>query len=98
MRHFGANINGTFDNERGHEASRLRAIAAYVGREVGGIKLSEMAGYFKRDLSTLSFRIKKLKERMKEESGFKRQINQLCETEKGQKAKISNDQSLTPHL
>jgi hypothetical protein len=41
---------------------------------------SEMAGYFKRDLATLSYRIKKLEERMKEESGLKRQINQLCET------------------
>jgi len=81
LRRFGANINGTFDKERGHEASRLRAIAAYyVGCEVGGIKLSEIAGYFKRDLSTLSFRLKKLEERMKEESGFKQQINQLCET------------------
>ena len=73
-------IKETFDKERRHEASRLRAIVAYVGREVGGIKLSEMAGYFKRDLSTLSFRIKKLEERMKEESGFMQQINQLCET------------------
>ena len=80
MRHFGANINGTFDNERGHEASRLRAIAAYVGREVGGIKLSEMAGYFKRDLSMLSFLIKEAEERMKEESELNQQINQLCET------------------
>jgi chromosomal replication initiation ATPase DnaA len=86
FRHFGANIRGTFDKERGHKASRLRAIAAYVGREVGGIKLSEMAGYFKRDLSTLS--IKKLEERMKEESGLKQQINQLCETlRRGRKRK-----------
>ncbi len=36
--------------------------------------------YFKRDLSTFSFRIKKLEERMKEESGLTQQINQLCET------------------
>jgi chromosomal replication initiation ATPase DnaA len=80
LRHFGAIINGTFEKERGHEASRLRAIAAYGGREVGGIRLSEMAGDFKRDLATVSFRIKKLEERMKEESGLKQQINQLCET------------------
>ena len=88
LRGFGANIEETLDKVRGHEGSRLRAIAAHVGREVGGIKLSEMAGYFKRDLSTLSFRIKKLEERMREEPGFKQQINQLCESlRKGRKRK-----------
>ena len=88
LRHFGATIKKTLDKERGHEASRLRAIAAYVGREVGGIKLSEIAGYFKRDLSTLSFRIKKLEERMTEEPGLKQQINQLCESlRRGRKRK-----------
>jgi putative transposase len=80
LRHFGANIKETLDEKRGHEASRLRAIAAYVGRDVGGIRVSEMAGYFKRDLSTLSFRIKKLEEQMREEPRLKQQINQLCET------------------
>jgi REP-associated tyrosine transposase len=80
LRHFGANIKETLDKKRGHEASRLRALAAYVGREVGGIKLSEMAGYFRRDLSTLSFRIKKLEQRMTEEPRLRQQINQLCET------------------
>ncbi|HXV80989.1 MAG TPA: transposase [Candidatus Binatia bacterium] len=80
LRHFAATIEKPLDKERGHEASHLRAIAAYVGREVGSIKLSEMASYFKRDLSTLSFRIKKLEERMREEPGLKQQINQMCET------------------
>lgn len=88
LRHFGAKSEETIDQQRGHEASRLRAIAAYVGREVGGIKLAEMAGHFKRDLSTLSSRIKKLEERMKEESGLEQQINQLCETlRRGRKPK-----------
>ena len=55
---------------------------------VRAIKISEIAGYFKRDLSTLSFRLKKLEERMKEEPGLKQQINQLCETlRKGRKRK-----------
>jgi putative transposase len=88
LRHFGAIIKETLDKERGHEASRLRAIAAYVGRDVGGIKLSDMAGYFKRDSSTLSFRIKKLEERMREEPRLNEQINQMCETlRKGRKRK-----------
>jgi hypothetical protein len=40
-----------------------------------------MADYFRRgDLSTLSFRIKKLEERMRKEPGLKEQINQLCGT------------------
>jgi REP element-mobilizing transposase RayT len=80
LRHFGTNIKQTLDKERGHEASRARAIAAYVAREVGGIRVSQMAAYFKRDLSTLSFRIKKLEEQAREERGLKERINQLCET------------------
>jgi hypothetical protein len=59
LRHFGANIKETLDKERGYEASRLRAIAAHVGRDVGGIKLSQMASYFKRDLSTLLVRFER---------------------------------------
>ena len=47
-----------------------------------------MAGYFKRDLSTLSFRIKKLEERMREDPGLKQQIKQVGETlRKGRKRK-----------
>jgi len=40
-------------------------------------------------ISTLSFRIRKLEERMREETGLKEEINQLCETpRRGRKRKI----------
>ncbi len=76
---FGANPHNALDKIRGHEASRLRAIAAYVAREVGGIKLTETARYFTRDLSTLSLRVKKLEEEMNEQPALRERLRQLCD-------------------
>ena len=45
---------------RGRAESRRRAEAAYVGREVGGISLTEAAEYLGRDLSTMSLALKRL--------------------------------------
>ena len=44
---------------RGRAESRLRAEAAYVGHEVGGISLTEAAKYLGRDLSTMSLALKR---------------------------------------
>jgi len=70
----------------GREGSRLRAIAAYVGREVGGLRPGEMEGYLRRDISTLSIGIKKVEERMNEDVDVKRQVERLClEVKRGRK-------------
>jgi len=73
---------------RGRETSKLRATAAYVGREVGGLKLTAMANYLRRDLATLSLGIKKLEQRMKGELELREQIKRLCEkVRRGRKRK-----------
>ncbi len=78
-RHWGRDVEEVLGKGRGREASRLRAMAAYVGREVGGLRLTEMAGYLRRDLATLSLGIKRLEERLKEELELRQQVKRLCE-------------------
>ncbi len=87
-RQWGKNIEEILGKGREREASRLRAMAAYIGREVGGLKLTEMVGYLKRDLATLSLGIRKLEQRMKEDIQFSQQVKQLYEAvRKGKKRK-----------
>jgi len=50
----GVSSDAVLNKGRGRMGSRLRAEAAYVGREVGGIGLTEAAKYLGRDLSTMS--------------------------------------------
>ena len=56
----GMTIRGLLGKGRGRVESRLRAEAAYVGREVGGISLTEAARYLGRDSSTMSLAVKRL--------------------------------------
>jgi len=87
-RQWGKNIEEILGKGREREASRLRAMAAYIGREVGGLKLTEMVGYLKRDLATLSLGIRKLEQRMKEDIQLSQQVKQLYEAvRKGKKRK-----------
>lgn len=63
---------------RGRVESRLRAEAAYVGREVGGISLTESAKYLRRDLSTISLALKRLEDELATNSGRRSRMERLC--------------------
>ncbi|MBI2997168.1 MAG: transposase [Deltaproteobacteria bacterium] len=62
---------------RGRIGSRLRAEAAYVGREVGGIRLTEAARYLRRDLSTVSLAVKRLEEHIQNDSQVRRRLQEV---------------------
>jgi REP-associated tyrosine transposase len=63
---------------RGRVESRLRAEAAYIGREVGGISLTQAAKYLRRDLSTLSLALKRLEAELATDSGRQMEMERLC--------------------
>lgn len=63
---------------RGRIGSRLRAEAAYVGREVGGITLTEAAKYLGRDLSTMSLALKRLEDELRTDSHQRKRLEHLC--------------------
>lgn len=63
---------------RGRLGSRLRAEAAYVGREVGGIGLTEAAKYLGRDQSTLSLAVKRLEEGLERNPDRRKQLEDIC--------------------
>ena len=63
---------------RGRIGSRLRAEAAYVGREVGGISLTEAAKYLGRDLSTMSLALKRLEEDLRSDRHQRNRLESLC--------------------
>ena len=77
----GLTIRVLLGKGRGRVESRLRAEAAYVGREAGGISLTEAAKYLRRDLSTstLSSASKRLEEELSRDSGGRcRWSGRLC--------------------
>ena len=63
---------------RGRVESRLRAEAGYVGREVGGISLTEAAKYLGRDLSTMSLALKRLEGELAADRVRRMQMERLC--------------------
>lgn len=63
---------------RGRIGSRLRAEEAYVGREVGGITLTEAAKYLGRDLSTMSLALKRLEDELRTDSHQRKRLEHLC--------------------
>jgi chromosomal replication initiation ATPase DnaA len=63
---------------RGRIGSRLRAEAAYVGREVGAIGLTEAAKYLGRDQSTLSLAVKRLEEGLERDPQRRKHLEAIC--------------------
>ena len=63
---------------RGRIEAELRAIACYVGREIGGLRLSEAARVFGRDVSALSVRLKGLEQKMAVDAALRQRVQQLC--------------------
>ena len=64
---------------RGRLEAMLRAVAAYVGREIGGMTLTKAAGYLRRDLATLSIGVRKLEQKMKEDPKLRQRVEGLIE-------------------
>jgi len=62
-------------------------IAAYVGHEVGGLKLTEAAEHLRRGLATLSIGVKRLEGEMKRDAGLRRRVIKLCRALREQKRK-----------
>jgi hypothetical protein len=63
---------------RGRIGSRLRAEAAYVWREVGGISLTEAAKYLGRDPSTMSLALKRLEEEIGSDRHQRKRLEIVC--------------------
>jgi chromosomal replication initiation ATPase DnaA len=57
----------------------LRVLAAYVGREIGGITLTKAAGFLGRDLATLSIGVRALEQKMKEDVKLRQRVESLSE-------------------
>ena len=74
----GMTLRGLLGKGRGRVESRLRAAAAYIGREVGAITLTEAAKYLGRDSSTMSLAVKRLEEEIATDSGQQIEMERLC--------------------
>ena len=74
----GMTIRGPLGKGRGRVESRLRTEAAYVGREVGVISLTEAAKYLGRDSSTMSLAVKRLEEEIATDSARQIEMERLC--------------------
>jgi REP element-mobilizing transposase RayT len=76
----GAGVSGNIllNKGRGRTGSRLRAEAAFVGREVGGFTLTEAAKYLRRDLSTISLAVKRLEEQLGSDRHQRVRIESVC--------------------
>jgi hypothetical protein len=64
---------------RGRLEAMLRGVAAYVGREIGGMTLTKAAGYLRRDLATLSIGVRALERKMKEDAKLRQRVESLIE-------------------
>ena len=78
VRGAGLSIAVVLNKGRGRKGSRLRAEAAYVGREVGGIGLTEAAKYMGRDQSTMSLAVKRLEEGLEKDIKRRKQLEAFC--------------------
>jgi len=63
---------------RGRMGSRMRAEAAYLAREVGGISLTEAARYLGRDPSTMSLALKRLEESLPTDRPTRHRLERIC--------------------
>lgn len=72
-------VERLYSRTKEHRASFARAVVAYLGQELGGIKLNEVARRYGRDQVTLSLGIKRLRERLAEESDLSESIATLVQ-------------------
>ncbi len=62
---------------RAHRASRARAVAAYLGKTVGGMSVARMARYFRRDASTLIRGFEHVEKELKSSAALRAEITRL---------------------
>jgi hypothetical protein len=77
-REYGKTAREILGRGRGRREAELRAIVCYVGREIGGLKLTQAAKVFTRDISALSMVVKKLEGRMLKDESLRRRVQKLC--------------------
>lgn len=77
-REYGKTAREILGRGRGRTEAELRAIVCYVGREIGGLKLTQAAKVFARDISALSMVVKKLEKRMLKDKALRRRVQKLC--------------------
>ena len=73
-----------------HRGSFARAVVAYLGQELGAIKLNEVAARYGRDQVTLSLGVKRLRDRLAQESDLSENIASLLKQLRGGRVKINN--------
>ena len=72
-------VEGLYSRTKEHRGSFARAVVAYLGQELGAIKLNDVARRYGRDQVTLSLGIKRLRERLAEESDLSASIAALMQ-------------------
>jgi len=79
---------------RGRREAELRAIVCYVGRQIGGLKLTQAAKVFARDISALSLVVKRLEAKMLKDEPLRQRVQKLCASLVGKgKRKYSTTQA-----
>jgi REP element-mobilizing transposase RayT len=73
-----------------HRGSFIRAVVAYVGQELGTVKLNEVAARYGRDQVSLSLGLKRLRERLAQEADLSEHIGGLLKELRTGKIKINN--------
>ena len=70
-----------------HRGSFARAVVAYLGQELGAVKLNEVAARYGRDQVSLSLGMKRLRERLAQEADLSENIASLLKQLRGAKTK-----------
>ena len=73
-----------------HRGSFARAVVAYLGQELGAVRLAEVAARYGRNQVRLSLGIKRLRERITQESDLSENIAGLLKQLRGRKIKLNN--------
>lgn len=82
------------DVSRSHEMARLRAMTAYLALDAGGISLTEAAGHFGRDLSTVSIAVEKVREKAAKVATLKARLAAMEERlRKGRRVKYQKSKA-----
>ena len=80
-------VEGLYSRTKEHRGSFARVVVAYLGQELGAIKLNDVARRYGCDQVTLSLGIKRLRERLAEESDLSASIASLVQQIRDGKAK-----------
>lgn len=73
-----------------HRGSFARAVVGYLGQELGVARLNEVAARYGRDQVTLSLGVKRLRERITQQSDLRKKIAGLLKQLRGGKVKLNN--------